>query len=114
MPKHTFRAKVWKHSGASGWFFVTLPKGLSKKIRATHALSEEGWGRLKAKAKVGSSKWDTAIWYDTRFKSYLLPLKAAIRKREDIVAGQSTRIDLQIQPNLRLIRIRQLFQTERP
>jgi hypothetical protein len=109
MSRYSFKAKVWRHSGTSGWFFITLPKGLSKKIRATHALSEEGWGRLKAKAKVGSSKWDTAIWYDTRFESYLLPLKAAIRKSEAIVAGQGIRIDLKIQPNLRLIRIRKLF-----
>ena len=45
---------------------------------------EEGWGRLKATAKIGNSQWETAIWFDTKRKTYLLPLKADIRKKENI------------------------------
>ena len=36
----------------------------------------EGWGRLKATAKIGNSEWATAIWFDTKINTYLLPLKA--------------------------------------
>jgi len=45
---------------------------------------EEGWGRLKATARIGGTEWKTAIWFDTQWDSYLLPLKAEVRKKEKI------------------------------
>ncbi len=92
----TFRSKVWKYDGKAGWYFVTLPKPLSKKIRNAHGLSEEGWGRLKASAQVGKTIWKTAIWYDTKAKSYLLPLKSEIRKKEAIAVDTILNIKLQL------------------
>ena len=53
---------------------------------------EEGWGRLKAIAKLGNSQWETAIWFDTKHKTYLLPLKAEIRKKEKIVTNKDVKI----------------------
>ncbi|MBK7959563.1 MAG: DUF1905 domain-containing protein [Bacteroidetes bacterium] len=52
-----------------------------KDIRAHFKQDEEGWGRLKATAKVGNSEWKTAIWFDTKVNTYLLPLKATIRQK---------------------------------
>ena len=73
---------MWKHTGKGGWHFISLPRALSKKIRSNHGLSEEGWGRLKATAKIGQSTWKTAIWFDSKKQTYLLPVKAEIRKKE--------------------------------
>lgn len=93
----SFRSKVWKYEGKAGWYFVTLPKQLSKKIRKAHGLSEEGWGRLKASAHIGKTSWKTAIWYDTKAQSYLLPLKSEIRKKEVVVVGTLLNIKLQLE-----------------
>ncbi|MEK6628624.1 MAG: DUF1905 domain-containing protein [Bdellovibrionota bacterium] len=90
----SFRSKVWKYEGKAGWYFVTLPKPLSKKIRNAHGLSEEAWGRLKASAQVGKIIWKTAIWYDTKAQSYLLPIKSEIRKKEAIAVGSLLNIKL--------------------
>ena len=35
-------------------------------------------------AKTGNTQWETAIWFDTKLDTYLLPLKAEIRKKEKI------------------------------
>ena len=59
---------------------------MSKEIRSILKFQEEGWGRLKAVAKIGKSEWKTAIWFDTKINTYLLPLKAEIRKKENISA----------------------------
>lgn len=75
-----FRARLWKYKGPAGWYFVTLPKPLSRKIRKNHGPAEEGWGRLKALAKINHSKWSTSIWYDKKAGSYLLPIKSSVRK----------------------------------
>lgn len=93
----SFRSKVWKYKGKAGWYFVTLPKQLSKKIRKAHGSSEEGWGRLKTSAHIGKTSWKTAIWYDSKAKSYLLPLKSEIRKKEVVVAGTLLNIKLQLE-----------------
>lgn len=88
---------MWKYDGPAGWYFVTLPKVLSAKIRKSHGTSEEGWGRLKAAAAIGKSKWKTAIWFDTKAGSYLLPVKADVRKSEAIVENSSVQVKIQLE-----------------
>ena len=94
--QYEFAAKVWKYEGPAGWYFVTLPKVLSKRIRAVHLGSEEGWGRLKAVATVKKSSWKTAIWFDTKKNSYLLPVKVLIRQKEKIKEGARVKILIEI------------------
>jgi Domain of unknown function (DUF1905) len=87
--EYKFTAKPWRYPGYAGWYFVSLPYELGKEIRDTLKFEEKGWGRLKAKAKIGNSEWDTAIWFDTKMNTYLLPLKAGIRKMENIVIDKN-------------------------
>ena len=92
----TFNAKVWKYKTTGGWHFVTLPHALATKIKRTFGSSEGAWGRLDVNATLGKTHWDTAIWYDSKHKSYLLPLKAEIRKRENIVADALVSIKIKL------------------
>ena len=89
--KYEFTATTWQYSGAT-WVFVSLPQEMSKEIRMYFKSEEEGWGRLKTTARVGSSQWETAIWFDTKANTYILPLKAEIRKKENIVVDQSVSV----------------------
>lgn len=91
-----FTAPVWKHSANGGWYFVSLPIEFSMEIRQNMKWQEEGWGRMKAKAKIRETLWDTAIWYDTKFKTYILPLKAEIRKKEKIEIGNMLDVEIMI------------------
>ncbi|WP_162126336.1 DUF1905 domain-containing protein [Flavobacterium phycosphaerae] len=84
--KYTFSEKIWQHAAPGGWYFVSLPEHMAKEIRASLKSEEEGWGRLKATALIGSSQWKTAIWFDTKKNTYLLPIKAEIRKKEKLTA----------------------------
>lgn len=84
--QYDFTATFQKHSEDSddGWCFLFLSKELSKEIRADFKWREEGWGRMKVTVKIGGSEWKTSIWFDTKHDTYLLPVKAAIRKKERI------------------------------
>ncbi|GAB5473760.1 MAG: DUF1905 domain-containing protein [Maribacter sp.] len=93
---YNFTAKVWKHGAAGGWHFVSLPTEVSKEIRALFGKHEEGWGRLKVVALVGDTQWKTAIWFDTKGNTYLLPLKATVRKQERMVIGEVREITILI------------------
>lgn len=94
--KYTFIAKVWQYDGPNGWFFVSLPVEMSKEIRDNLKWQEEGWGRLKATAQIENVEWKTAIWFDTKSNTYLLPLKADIRKKCSIEKEQILEIILKV------------------
>ena len=86
--KFEFTAKIWLYEGEGGWHFVSLPPELSKEIRDNLKSEEEGWGRLKVTIQIGISEWRTSIWFDTKLSTYLLPLKADIRKKEKLEVDQ--------------------------
>jgi len=76
--------RKYKDEDTCGWNFLFMPQDLAKEIRAMHKHQEEGWGRMKVTAKIGGSEWKTSIWFDTKNDTYLLPIKAEIRKKEKI------------------------------
>jgi hypothetical protein len=90
--KYEFSAMIWQHSSPDSWYFVSLPKVMAKEIRENLKWMEEGWGRLKASAKIGNSEWKTAIWFDIKQNTYLLPLKAEIRKKENLKIDQKVKV----------------------
>jgi hypothetical protein len=91
---YIFTASVWQHPSPGGWYFVSLPIESSEEIRLNMKWQEEGWGRMKAKAKIRETLWDTAIWYDTKLQTYILPLKAEIRKKEKIEIGNILYVEI--------------------
>ena len=90
--KYEFSAECWQHASPGGWYFISLPKTIAKEIRAALQTEEEGWGRLKATAQIGNSQWKTAIWFDKKLTTYLLPIKTEIRKSEHVEIGIPTKI----------------------
>ncbi|WP_231129599.1 hypothetical protein [Flavobacterium sufflavum] len=40
--KYEFSEKPWRHSSSGGWYFVSLPKEMSKEIRSVLKSEEEG------------------------------------------------------------------------
>ncbi|MCE2789865.1 MAG: DUF1905 domain-containing protein [Saprospiraceae bacterium] len=66
---------------------MSVPTPTDSEIRAHSGDLEEGWRWLKSTVRVGQCEWDSAIWFDTKRSSYLLPMKADMRKRENITAG---------------------------
>ncbi|HET9056519.1 MAG TPA: DUF1905 domain-containing protein [Chitinophagaceae bacterium] len=94
--KYEFKANPWQYVGPSSWVFISLPIGMAKEIRDNLKNEEEGWGRLKATAKVGNTEWKTAIWFDTKRNTYLLPLKAEVRKKENIEINKNLKVTLWI------------------
>jgi hypothetical protein len=97
--QYTFSAKVFHYSataGMSGWYVVFLPKEPASEIRENLKFMEEGWGRMKTVAKIGHTEWETAIWFDTKHDTYLLPLKAEIRKKEKLETDKEVEVTVWI------------------
>lgn len=93
---YSFKGKIWKYPGSGGWHFVTLPKTLSSKIRKSYSGFTRGWGSIRVETTIGLSKWKTSIFPDSKSKSFLLPVKAAVRKKENLKGSQSVKIRLDL------------------
>jgi Domain of unknown function (DUF1905) len=92
--QYQFKAAPWRYEGPNGWVFVSLPTELSKEIREIFKSEEAGWGRLTATARIENTEWKTAIWFDTKANTYLLPLKSAIRSKESVVIGKAINVSV--------------------
>ncbi|MEM6894772.1 MAG: DUF1905 domain-containing protein [Bacteroidota bacterium] len=92
--KFEFTTQLWRHNAPGGWHFVSLPKDFSKEIRKNLHWQEEGWGRMKAFAQIGTVQWETSIWFDTKQDRYILPIKAEIRKKAQLVLDQTIEMTL--------------------
>ena len=90
------KAKVWLYPGNSAWHFASVPKDISEKMKKKYGSSAKGWGSLPVNAKIGASTWKTSIFPDKRSGTYLLPLKAGIRKKEEIFDGDTIQLSLAI------------------
>lgn len=94
--RYEFSSKIWKHNADAGWFFVSLPKKISKEIRDNLQWQEEGWGRMKANATIMEFEWNTAIWFDKKLGTYLLPIKAEIRKKAGLNIDDTITVNISI------------------
>ena len=95
--KYSFQAELWLYQGKGAWFFVTLPKEESRQIKiATSLTRKKGWGAVRVTVVVGKMTWQTSIFPYSKTGAYILPIKAEVRKKEKITAGDvvSVIIDL--------------------
>lgn len=90
------RAKLWRWKGGkASWYFLTLPAGVAEEIRAVDAGPRRvGFGSLRVTATIGTTAWQTSIFPAAQAKSYLLPVKAAVRKAERLVEGKAVAVQL--------------------
>lgn len=96
MSAYKIRAKVWRYSGAAGWHFVTLPRTHAAAIKRFYVSKAKGWGSLPVAVALGRMTWRTSIFPDRKSGSYLLPLKAEIRKAAKIAAGDAISFTLEV------------------
>lgn len=98
MIEQEFTAELWRwkardeESGAA-WFFVSLPFELSDDIEAESGPAR-GFGSVRVEVSVGSSTWRTSVFPSAEEKTYVLPVKKAVRAAEGLVEGRPCRIVL--------------------
>lgn len=90
----TARSKVWMHEGPGGWHFITLPKKHAKTINVLLESRKRGWGSVRVNATIGKTTWKTSIFPDKKSGSYVLPVKASVRMKEEIADGDVVKFAL--------------------
>lgn len=84
--KYRLKGKVWLWPGeTAAWHFVHVEKKLAARLKEKYG-RRNAWSSVRVNVKVGKTRWGTSIFWDTRSGTYLLPLKAQVRRAEGIVA----------------------------
>lgn len=93
MTVHEFEATPWQWTGnGAQWVFVTLPDGLADEIEAKQTGPGRGFGAVRVRVGIGDTTWETSMFPSREHQSYILPLKAAVRKTEQIETSAAVRL----------------------
>lgn len=89
-----FTSTIFRWQGKAAWHFVALPEELSRDIDKWCGEMKAGWGSVRVKATIGQTTWGTSIFPDKSRNTYILPVKAAVRKDESLADGDAVDVAL--------------------
>jgi hypothetical protein len=92
----TITGPLWLWSGENGsWHFVTVPEELSGEIRAHAMVALRGFGSVKVEACIHDVTWRTSV-FPLKSGGYILPVKADVRRKAGIAAGDEVMVELEL------------------
>lgn len=86
---------IWKGDSAGRWYFITVPEEQSGQIRAHSLADRRGFGAVRVEAAIDEIKWRTSLFPLNR-GGYLLPVKAEIRRKTGVAAGDEVTVSLEL------------------
>jgi hypothetical protein len=95
-PTFKLKAALWLWQGKGAWHFITIPKDLTDKIKSFDSGPRRGFGSVKVEVTIGETSWKTSI-FPTKEGTFCLPIKAAVRKKENLSLGDEAQLTIQIQ-----------------
>lgn len=100
MSEFAFTASLWRWAArdddnGGSWFFVSLP------FEVSDAIDEEsgparGFGSVRVEVTVGGSTWRTSVFPSAERKTFVLPVKKAVRIAEGVDEGGSCEVRLRL------------------
>lgn len=92
-----FNAELWLYKAPkAAWHFITVPLNIASEIYFRDDINKFGWGSVKVSAKIGRSELETSIFPDKKSGCYFLPVKAEIRKKENLIVGKSANVIIEV------------------
>ena len=89
-----FNGKIFVWRGPSPFFFVAVPAKQSQDVKAISSLVTYGWGVIPVLVRIGKTEWRTSLF--PKDGLYLVPIKAIVRKAENLEEGDDVTVQLEI------------------
>ncbi len=87
-----FSTEVIYWRGPSPYHFAPVTEAQAKKIKAMASELTYGWGVIPVRVKIGKTEFTTSLF--PRDGGYMVPIKDAVRKAEDIDVGDKVTVNL--------------------
>lgn len=75
---------------------MSVPKKDAELIKERFEGLSRGWGSFPVTVTIGKTSWKTSIFPDKKSGTYLLPVKADVRKKEKIEDGDTVHLTLEV------------------
>ena len=89
-----FTGRVIEWRGPSPYYYLPVPEDESADIREVAAMATYGWGVIPVVARVGDIEFETSLF--PKDGGYLLPLKDAVRKPQQITDGDEITVSMSL------------------
>ena len=89
-----FTGKIIFWRGPSPFFFVAMPDEESRDLKAISGAVTYGWGVIPVQVRIGETEFKTSLF--PKDDLYLVPIKAAVRKAENLEEGEEVTIELEV------------------
>lgn len=89
-----FDGKIWFWKGPAPWYFVTVPAQQCHTLNAISGFVTYGWGMIPVHVRIGKTAWKTSLW--PKDGSYIVPIKASVRKAENLEEDDTVTIRLEV------------------
>ncbi len=90
----TFSGEVWYWRGPAPWYFVTVPEDGCRELAEASPVVSYGWGVIPVAARIGNTDWTTSLF--PKDGKYLVPVRAAVRRAEEIELGDVVTVVLTV------------------
>lgn len=87
-----FEAELIHWRGPSPWHFVAMTPEDSADLREVAAELTYGWGVIPVRVRIGETEFSTSLF--PRDDVYLVPVKAAVRRREGLEIGDPVAVTM--------------------
>ncbi len=93
-----FTGELWQWDArqADSWVFVALPPEVADDVLEAGAHVTRGFGSLRVEVTVGGTTWRTSVFPDAHRRTFVLPLKRAVRHAEGLSVGDRAHVRLRL------------------
>src|ERR1700735_4978092 len=95
-----FEAEVIYWRGPSPFFSAPAPPPYAEELKHVAKAVTYGWGMVPVEARIGGVVFTTSLF--PKDGTFLLPLKAEVRRKANITAGDRIVVELTIKPSQRV------------
>ena len=104
MEDFTVTTSLWRWQSATApaaWFFVTIAGDVADAIRLAAISGQwldgrKGFGSARVDVQIGDTRWKTSVFPHKESGGWLLPIKAAVRKAEEIAEGDAVTVTVSL------------------
>ena len=93
---YAFDAAVWEHDGLGAWHFISLPQECADEINELTADGTTAFGSVRVEVTIGTTRWSTSLFPDSRQGTYVLPVKKSVRAAENLVDGSVAQVEIEL------------------
>lgn len=102
MGEVTFEAELylWQPGDTAGgqagsWVFLNVPEDLADEIE-DQAGPRRGFGSVRVEVRIGGTTWRTSLFPSTAERTFVLPVKKAVRAAEGLEVGDTATVTLHL------------------